>query len=415
MDLEETVRRSLYTSYGANKCILLPKDEYIKTVGELLEATQAPKKSPRQFYLITKYELLQCGDVQKLIRKKPNQEHPLYFATIEETFDIIKRAHIATGHGGRDKMIKEINKMYANITQDAITLFKSMCIECQRKRKWTTTKGIVVKPILSKDFSSRAQVDLIDMQSMCHGQHKWIMVYQDHLIKFCILRPLTSKRASEVAYQFLDTLQGAPSILQSDNGSEFTAQVITELKQMWPDLVIVHGKPRHPQSQGSVERANCDIKYMLTAWMSDSDTRDWTDGLKFVQFQKNSSHHTGIKRSPFAALFGADAKVGLTSSSLPQDVIARLQTEDDLLSAVSHPNPVEQSSEEAEPVPVSPISIRTFPCVKLCNWSQDAVDKVSQDVTVLEVRGVRQIDEEARLVCNSRCHSSLPCINKNCC
>ena len=45
------------------------------------------------------------------------------------------------------------------------------------------------------------------------------------------------------------------------------------------------------------------------------------DSLKFVQFQKNSSHHTEIKRSPFAALFGADAKVGLTSSSLPQDVI----------------------------------------------------------------------------------------------
>ncbi|XP_041346801.1 KRAB-A domain-containing protein 2-like [Gigantopelta aegis] len=298
MDLEETFRRSLYTSYGENKCILLPKDEYIKIVGELLEATQAPKKSPRQFYLLKKYELLQCGDVQKLIRKKPNQEHPLHFATIEETFDIIKRAHIATGHGGRDKMIKEINKKYANITQDAITVFKSMCIECQRKRKRTTTKGIVVKPILSKDFSSRAQVDLIDMQSMCHGQHKWIMVYQDHLTKFCILRPLTSKHASEVAYQLLDIylLQGAPSILQSDNGSEFTAQVITELKQMWPDLFIVHGKPRHPQSQGSVDTANCGIKDMLIAWMT---------------------HGTG------------------------------------LLDSISHPNPV-----EAEPVPVSPISIR---------------------------------------------------------
>ena len=107
-----------------------------------------------------------------------------------------------------------------------------------------------------------------------------------------------------------------------------------------------------------MERANCDIKDMLIAWMSDNDTRDSTVGLTFVQFQKNSSHHTGIKRSPFAALFGADAKVGLTSSSLPQDVIARLQTEDDLLSAVSHPNPVEQSCEEAETVPVSPISVR---------------------------------------------------------
>ena len=209
MDPEETFRGSMYKSYGENKCNMLPKDEYIKTIGELLEATQEPKKLPRQFYVLTKYELLQCGDVQKLIRKKPHQEHPLYFAIIDETFDIIKRAHIATGHGGRDKMIKEINKKYA------------MCIECQRKQKQTTTKGIVVKSILSKDFSSRAHVDLI-MQSMCQDQHKWIMVYQDHFIKFCI----TYKRPSEVAYKLLDIylLLGAPSILQRDSGSKSTAQ-----------------------------------------------------------------------------------------------------------------------------------------------------------------------------------------------
>ena len=53
-------------------------------------------------------------------------------------------------------------------------------------------------------------------------------------------------------------LFGAPHILQSDNGSEFTAQIISDLK-LWPELVIVHGKPRQPQSQGSVERVNYDI------------------------------------------------------------------------------------------------------------------------------------------------------------
>ena len=61
----------IHHCYGENKCILLPKEEYIKTVGELLEATQAPKKSPRQFYLLKKYELLQCGDIQKLIKRSP--------------------------------------------------------------------------------------------------------------------------------------------------------------------------------------------------------------------------------------------------------------------------------------------------------------------------------------------------------
>ena len=66
---------------------------------------------------------------------------------------------------------------------------------------------------------------------------------------------LTSKRASEVAYHIMEIflLLGAPTILQSDNGSEFTCQVISEMKDLCPDLTIVHGKPRHPQSQESVE------------------------------------------------------------------------------------------------------------------------------------------------------------------
>ena len=72
---------------------------------------------------------------------------------------------------------------------------------------------------------------------------------------------------------------GAPAILQSDSGSEFTAQVITELKGMWPNLVLVHGKPRHPQSQGSVERANGDIKDMMVAWLADSNTQDRAVGI----------------------------------------------------------------------------------------------------------------------------------------
>ena len=86
-------------------------------------------------------------------------------------------------------------------------------------------------------------------------------------IKFNVIHPLTSKRAAEVAYQLMDIflLFGAPHILQSDNGSEFTAQIISDLKELWPELVMVHGKPRHPQSQGSVERANYDIKDMLVA------------------------------------------------------------------------------------------------------------------------------------------------------
>ena len=52
-------------------------------------------------------------------------------------------------------------------------------------------------------------------------------MYQDHLTKSCVLRPVKSKRPTEAASPILDLclLLVAPAILQSDNGHELTAHV----------------------------------------------------------------------------------------------------------------------------------------------------------------------------------------------
>jgi transposase InsO family protein len=103
------------------------------------------------------------------------------------------------------------------------------------------------------------------MQGCPDGQFKFILNYQDHFTKFCILRPLKTKTAAEVANNLLDifTIFGAPALLQSDNGREFVVEVIEELALIWKDLKILHEKARHPQSQGSVERCNQDAKQLL--------------------------------------------------------------------------------------------------------------------------------------------------------
>lgn len=94
--------------------------------------------------------MLQCGDVEKIIKKRQTPDETLvYCVSIEDTFDIVKQAHIPTGHGGRDRMTKVLQVKYAHIQRDTIKLFKSLCQECQKKRKRRMVKGVVVKPILS--------------------------------------------------------------------------------------------------------------------------------------------------------------------------------------------------------------------------------------------------------------------------
>lgn len=57
------------------------------------------------------------------------------------------------------------------------------------------------------------------MQAQPDGDYnKFIMVYQDHFTKFKILRPLTHKRAEEVAFVLIDNFItfGVPAILQRE-------------------------------------------------------------------------------------------------------------------------------------------------------------------------------------------------------
>ena len=60
-------------------------------------------------------------------------------------------------------MIKETQGKYTNINTSALGLFKSLCEECQKKRKRQMAKGMVIPPVLRKEFASRRQADLTDM------------------------------------------------------------------------------------------------------------------------------------------------------------------------------------------------------------------------------------------------------------
>ena len=95
-------------------------------------------------------------------------------------------------------------------------------------------------------------------------------MYQDHLIKFIVLRSLKRKTAEEVAQTVMEIfcLIGSPHILQSDNGREFkNINLARMIRELSPGCKIVHGKPRHPESEGSVERANREIKKVLGSKM----------------------------------------------------------------------------------------------------------------------------------------------------
>ena len=78
---------------------------------------------------------------------------------------------------------------------------------------------------------------------------------------------------------------------------------VQALEKIWPGLKIVHGRPRHPQSQGSVERANAEVSKLVRLCKEEAGG-SWVKALPRAQLKLNMNYHSGIKCSPIEALYG---------------------------------------------------------------------------------------------------------------
>ena len=84
-------------------------------------------------------------------------------------------------------MIKEAQTKYKHSTGTSIMLYLRLCVPCIKKSK-VPKNELMNKSVIISEMNSRAQGDLIDMQSQPDGDLKWILVYQDHL-KNCTTFP----------------------------------------------------------------------------------------------------------------------------------------------------------------------------------------------------------------------------------
>jgi hypothetical protein len=327
-DRKEAMKKKFVENFdtGAqrNNSVMLTEDQWKKMMEEVEAAEGAVKKTIAQYGLARKFLLIKRSDGSTLLgRRKYDKQNnpvaPVIALSLPQAFDAIFHVHQSTIHGGIGIMLSSLRKQYWNVTQEQVAYFKKICEICASKAKLSCT-NVVVKPVRSHRFGCRGQVDLVDLQSVKHNGFNWVLQYQDHFTKFSVLRALKTKRAAEVAHTLMSIfcLIGPPNILQSDNGKEFVNQILLEFKVIWPSIVIINGRPRHPQSQGSVERANQDVKTMLSSWCEENKTKDWTAGLHFVQLAKNCrAHSTLAKSSPYEAVYFRSCEFGIAVSELP--------------------------------------------------------------------------------------------------
>src|SRR6185437_6179072 len=128
--------------------------------------------------------------------------------------------------------------------------------------------------------------------------------------KFLVAVPIKNKEAGTVgAHLHKDVFKilGPPAVLQSDNGKEFVANIITQICGAL-NITIRHGRPRHPQSQGQIERLNqtvgCGFTKLLWDQHNQLQQKDWMNVIDVFVTSYNSTVHTAHGRTPHKALFG---------------------------------------------------------------------------------------------------------------
>jgi hypothetical protein len=263
---------------------VLTKEDLAELVRQVDDARAATSKSCKQRRRTKRFDTIDENGRTRLI-KAGTRDAPCYVLPIDDIFDVLDTTHQSSGHGGRDRMKHVLRTKYANITVDMILEFLVKCETCYSKRSHKSV-GVVVKPIVQSSNSERVQVDLIDMQSRPDGEFRWILVSQDHFTKLVVLRALRRKTGLDVAEALFDIFAhtGAPLVLHTDNGREFKNKHVKALVEMFANTKMVHGRPRHSQSQGSVERANQDIEKMMACWMRDNNSTKWVAGKLLVSF-----------------------------------------------------------------------------------------------------------------------------------
>lgn len=115
----------------------------------------------------------------------------------------------------------------------------------------------------------------------------------DAFSKFIWAKPIRTKDSINVINFLEDKFKPEEvKLFHSDNGGEFVSKEIVQSITIKLKSSLIHGRPRHPQSQGIVERANQTIKERIRS------NSPWSEQIPGIIDSYNNSIHSSTKYRP---------------------------------------------------------------------------------------------------------------------
>ncbi|OXA53726.1 Transposon Ty3-I Gag-Pol polyprotein [Folsomia candida] len=224
-----------------------------------------------------------------------------------------------SGHMGFTKTYDRIKQRYwFPGMRRQIMRYVATCSKCQfRKSPRSKPNGLFQCIKVPKNAFQRVQIDVAGPFPASKSNKKYIITASCYLTKWL---------ETEDIINFLVKLicrHGVPAILQSDKGTIFTSDLLSQLSSA---LGIKHllSTAYHPQSQGQVERSHAVLNDCIQIYLTDSlkSHSDWDTWLPHITFAINSSKHTTIGFSPFEFLYGREVVLPTESAFIAEEYIS---------------------------------------------------------------------------------------------
>jgi transposase InsO family protein len=205
--------------------------------------------------------------------------------------------------GGRDRMWKRLSTKYIGISRRNVmnVLRNEEVWQLLKQPNGPKAQQNVRQPILAKQPLQRIQIDLIDMSRFAgsnSGKH-WALTAIDIFTKKGYAIPLADKTSARVSAAFEEHILegGVPTVVMSDNGTEFRNHDFKELERRH-GFKQVFSSSYSPSSNGCVERFNKTLKMLIRHHFVSKQTKNWINVLPLLLANYNSAIHSTTKFTP---------------------------------------------------------------------------------------------------------------------
>nr|KAG5699813.1 hypothetical protein BaRGS_013533 [Batillaria attramentaria] len=222
-------------------------------------------------------------------------------------------SNLSAGHMGIGKTLKRLRQRYFWPGQQRDTqLFVKGCASCNRSKHPTRRNRAPLTSYVAGAPMERVHMDILGPLPQSRLGHRYILLMVDQFTKWVEAVALPDQSAETVARAAVDTLfshLGYPLLIHTDQGTNFTSQLFSELCKLL-HIIKTRTTPYRPCSNGQVERINRTILQMVRCTLQAKQV-DWDRELQVLMGAIRSTENRSTGFTPNFLMLGREVNTPL--------------------------------------------------------------------------------------------------------